>query len=74
MGWLSLVTALIKLANLVVGYASDRQLISAGEAKAAAEGLDATLKNIDLANRAKAAMRDGGAWADGVHDKYGKPK
>jgi hypothetical protein len=72
-GWLSLITGLIKLANLIAGYASDRQLISAGEAKAVSEGLDATLKTIDLANRAKAAMAGDGDFANGVRDKYQRP-
>ena len=38
MGWLAVITGLIKLASVVAQWASDRQLIKAGEAQAVAAG------------------------------------
>jgi hypothetical protein len=69
----SLILALLKLAGVVAEYASRHQLISAGEAQAVAEGLNVTIKNIDLASRAKAAMAGDGDFANGVRDKYQRP-
>jgi hypothetical protein len=69
----SLILALLKLAGVVAEIAARRQLISAGEAQAVAEGLNVTIKNIDLAGRAKAAMAGDGDFADRVRDKYQRP-
>lgn len=74
MNIVSLILALLKLAGVVAEYASRRQLLSAGEAQAVAEGLNVTIKNIDLASRAKAAMAGDGDFARGVRDKYQRPK
>lgn len=63
MGWLSLIAALVKLANLALGYASNNQLMDAGAAKAIATNLQGTLDAIDKAN---AARRSVDHSADGV--------
>lgn len=74
MGWLSLITGLIKLANLIAGYASDRQLISAGEAQAIVAGNAATLERLEDARKGRDAMSAGDGdsveWAERVRDKY----
>lgn len=57
MTWLSLVLAFVKLANLALGYASDRQLMDAGAAKAIAVNLQGTIDAIDKAMAARRAVQ-----------------
>lgn len=70
MGRLGLLKLLLQLATGLVGYLGKRQLIEAGEARAIRKGLEDVLENVDKARHAARAARRGGAWADGVRDKY----
>ena len=54
MGWLSLIKVVLSLANVLTRYARDRQLISAGEAKAVAKS---ATKSLEIIARAQAAKR-----------------
>lgn len=69
---LGAITGFLKLAAWLAKFAADRQLISAGEAKAALVSVQATLENIDAATKAKNAMAAGGDpdWAQRVRSKY----
>jgi len=71
---LSLIVGLIKLAQSLAQYAGDRQLISAGEAKAIAAGTQATMERLEDARKGRDAMLagDGGdaEWLSRVRDKY----
>jgi hypothetical protein len=69
---LGAIAGLLKLAAWLAKFAADRQLISAGEARATAVSVQATLENIDAATKAKNAMATGSDpdWAQRVRDKY----
>ena len=54
MGWLGLIKVVLSLANALTRYARDRQLISAGEAKAVAKS---ATKSLEIIARAQAAKR-----------------
>lgn len=74
MNILAIITGLIKLAGIVAQLAQERQLISAGEAKAVVQSVRATLENLELARRGRDAMESNAAadvdWAQRVRDKY----
>lgn len=56
MVWLGLVKAALALVGELSRLLAQRQLIAAGEAQAIAEGVTATLANIDRARSAAAAV------------------
>lgn len=53
MTWLTIIQLVLKLADGLVRYAGDRQLLNAGEAKAIAENLSASRDVLDKALRAR---------------------
>jgi hypothetical protein len=58
MGWLQLANLLLGLAKTLLDYVDRRQLIDAGMAKAALEGIQKTNEVIDDALQAARAVRD----------------
>lgn len=66
------IAGLLKLAAWLAKFAADRQLISAGEQRAVAVSVQASLENMDDARKAKDAMASGSdaAWAERVRSKY----
>lgn len=75
MGWLTLITGLIKLASVVAQWASDRQLIKAGEAQAVAAGNTETLNALAKVQASRVALDDPGSGrAERVRDKFTRPE
>mgnify|MGYP000373123573 CR=1 FL=1 len=64
MGWASLALALVKLANLVMGYLDKKQLLDAGEAKNVVKAMEALHAEVDKARAAIAAIRTDPTYAD----------
>lgn len=62
---IGLIRALLSAVDALTRYARDRQLIEAGEARAALEGAQRALDAIDRARAARAAVRHD---ADSVRD------
>jgi hypothetical protein len=60
MSWLTVISALIKLALTLVQYAQQRQQLQAGEALAISEALKETNARIAKARAARAAVDVGG--------------
>lgn len=58
MPWLSILTALFKLAGALARHLGDRQLLDAGAAQAVAEASTTALARIAAAQAAGAAVRD----------------
>lgn len=58
MGWLAVLTGILKLVNLAAEYLSRRQLLEAGQALAIMEGNDATLRAIAEAKRIDRGLAD----------------
>lgn len=51
MGWLSLISGLVKLAGKLAGWLDDRQKIESGKARAVRDALNETLEIIEYAKR-----------------------
>ena len=58
MAWLGLLKLLLSLASSLAGYMRERQLLDAGAAEAVAAGTTEALRRIEVANMARAAVRD----------------
>ena len=58
MAWLGLLKLLLSLASSLAGYLRERQLLDAGAAEAVAAGTTEALRRIEVANMARAAVRD----------------
>jgi len=67
---LSLVSGLVKLANMIVGWLDRRSLIETGKALAIGENLNAAMGNIEKARLVRDAVERDSPWADRVRDKY----
>lgn len=63
MMWLKVITGILSLAKSLMGFARDRQLISAGEAKALAKQ---SSRSLDIIRQAQAARRALGYDPDSV--------
>ena len=75
MGWLAVITGLIKLASVVAQWASDRQLIKAGEAQAVAAGNTETLNALAKVQASRVALDDPSTVrADRVRDRFTRPE
>jgi hypothetical protein len=74
MGWVALLTGIVKVLAEFAGYLGDRQLISAGEAQAVKEGLHEAIARMAAAKKAAAAGDsddpDHRAWADRVRKRF----
>jgi len=72
MGYLAAIRALLELAGMIARYAGDRQLISAGEARAVAEGNAQVLQRLEEAKRVRDAIiaDPDGPDAQRVRDRY----
>jgi len=74
-GWLAVITGLIKLASVVAQWASDRQLIKAGEAQAVAAGNTETLNALAKVQASRVALDDPSTGrADRVRDRFTRPE
>jgi hypothetical protein len=62
-GWLALLTGLLKLANIIAGIVQDKKLLEAGEAIAIKKSLEETNERVEKARAARA-----GAAATGMSD------
>lgn len=58
MGWLAIVSGIVKLAGLLAKWAGDRQLISAGESAAIAKGQETILADLAKIQASRAALAD----------------
>ncbi|MEK9751597.1 MAG: hypothetical protein VW338_00075 [Rhodospirillaceae bacterium] len=56
MSILGILQAVLSLANTLMGYVSDRNLMDAGEAKSVAKGLSDAMDAIHRAKRARASV------------------
>lgn len=75
MGWLAVITGLIKLASVVAQWASDRQLIKAGEAQAVAAGNTETLNALAKVQASRVALDDPSTGrADRVRRRFERPE
>ena len=75
MSWLAIIQLIIKAVAGVADYLGSRQLLEAGQAQSIADGLRATLSNIQKASEVANEMCDNpdGPYADGVREKYTRP-
>ena len=58
MTWASILAGFVKLANLVMTWANNRQLLDAGEARGVARLSAEERERVDAANRAALRARD----------------
>jgi hypothetical protein len=73
-GWLGLITGLIKLASVLADIAARRQLIKAGEAQAIAAGNRRTLDDLAKVQASRVALDDPATGrADRVRDRFTRP-
>jgi len=72
-GWLSLVTALLKVVGAIATYLQNRQLINAGKAEAIVEGIAHVTAMVDDAAKGAAGMAFDTDWSKRVRDKYRRP-
>jgi len=70
MSYLKLIQVLISLANNLIGYAKDKQLLDAGEAKAISKNLAESSKGVSHA----IAIRRSIATRDDAIDELRRPK
>ncbi|MCI0527788.1 MAG: hypothetical protein L0Y56_10145 [Nitrospira sp.] len=70
MGWVSLLTALLKIGGLIAGYLKDKQLMDAGKAKAIVEGMEHVSAMVDDAGKGADGMQFDTDWSRRVRDKY----
>lgn len=69
--WLALILAVIKLIAEVTKRLGERSLIERGKAEAIAFGLAQTLRNVEKANEAAAAVTDtNGDYARIVRERF----
>jgi hypothetical protein len=74
-GWLGLITGLIKLASVLADIAARRQLIKAGEAQAIAAGNQRTLDDLAKIQASRVALDDPGSGrAERVRDRFTRPE
>jgi hypothetical protein len=74
-GWLGLITGLIKLASVLADIAARRQLIKAGEAQAIAAGNQRTLDDLAKVQASRVALDDPGSGrAERVRDRFTRPE
>jgi hypothetical protein len=62
--WSSILAGFVKLANLVMGYLGNKQLMDAGEAKAVARLSAEERERVNEANRRAIAARDADSLPD----------
>lgn len=73
MGWVSLLSGLLKIVNLIAGYVKDKQLIDAGKAEAIVDGTNHVAGMVDDASKGAAGMQFDSEWSQRVRSKYRKP-
>lgn len=73
MTWLAVLKALLSLAGSVAKIVADRQLISAGEAKAVAKGLQNATDTLDKARRRIDAVRADPDERERLRDRFRDP-
>lgn len=73
MGWIGLISGLLRLVNFVAEFLSRKQLIDAGVAQAVAAGNTATLERIEKARKVKDALAADPDYARRMRDKYTRP-
>lgn len=73
MPWLSLLSGLLQLVNVLAGYVKDKQLVDAGKAEAIVDGMQHVSAMVDDAARGAAGMQFDTDWSKRVRDKYRKP-
>ena len=69
MSWASILAGFVKLANLVMGYLNNKQLLDAGRAQASAEFSAEQQERVNAANRAAVDAREH-VDAHGVPDDF----
>lgn len=64
--WLSILSGVLKLANMIAGLMKDRQLLDAGEARGVAKSLASIMTSLDIAKDVEAEVA---AMSDAEVDK-----
>jgi hypothetical protein len=75
MGWLGLASGLVKLLSSFFKYLGDKQLLTAGEAMAAARSLEATLEVVTNAQNASDHVRrdPDSDYSKRLRDRFRRP-
>jgi hypothetical protein len=69
----AIIKLVLGLANKLVGFAGDRQLLEAGEAKNAQKALGAALAAVERAQRTANRVSNDPDYRDSVRDKFDQP-